>query len=160
MPDDLDKLNRAMQQLSGAGLSMFKRKVTYLVATAIKGVIQPYKRKHSGPVIWPSEKARRYYFAMRRKAGLPMKYTRGSDPMSQRVQQSWVVRSSKESAVLGNTATYAPYVASDQYQTEQHKATGFTTDKQAAEKVVNGPAMRRIIDENIRQMLDKAFGGL
>jgi hypothetical protein len=88
--DDLNKLQRAFDHLSGAGLSKFKGRVTYFVAVAIKGVIKPYKPQHK-PVIWPSEKARRYYFAMRREAGLPMKYTRGSDPMSQRLQQSWTV---------------------------------------------------------------------
>jgi hypothetical protein len=149
-----------MDQLSGAGLTKFKGSITYDVALAIQGVIKPYKRKHSGPVIWPSEKARRFYFAMRRKAGLPMKYTRGSDPMSQRLQQSWTVERRPTSATLGNRATYAPYVASDEFQTEQHAATGFTTDKQAAEKVQRGRAMRRIIDANIKAMMDAAFKGL
>ena len=158
--NDLSALQRAMSNLSGAALSKFKRKVTYFVAVAIKGVIKPYPGPAHSPVIWPSEKARRYYFAMRREAGLSMKYKRGNDPMSQRVQQSWVVHSGNEDAVLGNRATYAPYVASEQYQTEQNAATGFITDAQAAEKVISSGVMDKIINANIKAMMDDVFRGL
>ena len=164
MPDGVDSnlsdLQRAMQRLSGPSLSTFKRKITYFVAMAVKGVIAAYPGPAHKPVIWPSEKARRYYFAMRREAGLPMKYKRGNDPMSQRVQQSWTVHSRQESATLGNRATYAPYVASDQYQTEQHKATGFKTDAQAVEKVMSDGTMNRIINAQIKAMMDDAFRGM
>ena len=97
---------------------------------------------------------------MRREAKLPMKYTRGSDPMSQRVQQSWAVSRGTDSATLGNRASYAPYVVSDQYQTEQHKATGFTTDKQAADKVIQDGTLDRIITAHIETMVKEAFRGL
>ena len=157
---DLSALQRAMNSLSGAGLLKFKSRVTYYVAVAIKGVIKPYKPQHPGKVIWPSEKARRYYFAMRRERGLPMEYKRGNDPMSQRVSQSWTVARGNEDAVLGNRATYAPYVASEQYQTEQHAATGFVTDAQAAEKVIDSGVMKRIIESQIKSMMDDAFRGL
>jgi len=164
LPDPIDtteltKLQRAMSSLTGPLLEKFKGRVTYYVAMAIQGVIKPYKPQHT-PVIWPSEKSRRYYFAMRREAGLPMKYTRGSDPMSQRLQQSWTIARRPTSATLGNRATYAPYVASDQYQTEQHAATGFTTDKQAAEQVIESGTMKRIIDAHINAIVKEAFRGL
>jgi hypothetical protein len=166
--DDLNKLQRAFSHLSGAGLSKFKRKVTYFVATAIKGVIQPYKpikythtrKDGTKGVKWPSDAARKAYFAERTERDLPMKYTRGSDPMSQRLQQSWVVHSRKESATVGNRATYAPYVASDEFQTEQHKATGFTTDKQAADQVIESGVMDKIVNTHIKGMMDEAFRGL
>jgi len=173
MPDDIDtteltKLQRAMSSLTGPLLEKFKGRVTYYVAVAIQGVIKPYesiKYTHTRKdgtmgVKWPSEKSRRYYFAMRREAGLPMKYTRGSDPMSQRMQQSWTIARRPTSATLGNRATYAPYVASDQYQTEQHAATGFTTDKQAAEQVIESGTMKRIIDAHINAIVKEAFRGL
>ena len=157
--NDLSALQRAMSNLSGTSLVRFKRNITYFVAVAIKGVIKPYKPQHK-PVIWPSDKARRYYFAMRSEKGLPMKYKRGNDPMSQRVSQSWTVARGNEDAVLGNRATYAPYVASEQYQTEQHKATGFVTDAQAAEQVINSGVMKRIVESQIKSMMDDAFRGL
>ena len=157
--NDLSALQRAMSNLSGAALSKFKRRVTYAVAVAIKGVIKPYKPQHK-PVIWPSEKARRYYFAMRSEKGLPMRYKRGNDPMSQRVSQSWTIARGPDSATLGNRATYAPYVASSEYQTEQHKRTGFTTDEQAADQVMQSGVMDKIISAHIKAMMDEAFRGL
>lgn len=165
MPDgvdssQLDKLDRALSQLSGPLLQRFKDRATYYVALAIKGVIQPYPGPSNSPVKWPSEKARRYYFAMRREAGLPMKYTRGSDPMSQRMQASWGVSRGTGEATLGSRATYAPYVASDQYQTAQHAATGFTTDKQAVERVIADGTVKRIVEAHINQIVKEAFRGL
>lgn len=164
MPDgiehgDLATLQRALSQLYGPLLTKFKGRTTHAVAVAIQGVIKPYKPQHK-PVIWPSDQARKAYFAMRRKASLPMKYTRGSDPMSQRVQQSWTIRRRATSATLGNRATYAPYVASEEFQTEQHAATGFVTDAQAAEQVIEGGAMQRIIKAQLDAVVQEAFRGL
>ena len=170
MPGEVDsqlaELQRALANLTGPLLGKFKGRVTYYVAVAIKGRIQPYPGpvKYTHPlkgggkgIIWPSEKARRYYFAMRREAGLPMKYTRGSDPMSQRLQQSWTIRRGTAEATLGNRATYAPYVASSEYQTEQHAATGFTTDEQAAEQTVESGVMGRIVEAQVRAIVKEAF---
>ena len=157
---DLRDLQRALNNLSGPLLAKFADRATYYVALALKGVIQAYPGPAHSPVKWPSEKARRFYFAMRRKAGLPLKYTRGNDPMSQRMQQSWTVDRRKQSATLGSRATYAPYVASDQYQTEQHKATGFTTDKQAVDRIIDNGTMSRIVETHLQAIVKEAFRGL
>jgi len=164
MPDIIDdsaltQLRQALNKLMGEELQRFKDRMTYYAALAMKGVIQPYKPQHE-PVIWPSEKARRYYFAMRREKGLPLQYTRGSDPMSQRLSASWAVRHGNGEAILGNRATYAPYVASEEYQTEQHAATGFITDAQAAEKVIGEGTLDRIITAQIQAAVRGAFRGL
>jgi hypothetical protein len=97
---------------------------------------------------------------MRREAGLPMKYTRGSDEMSQRLQASWGITRRTTEAVLGNRAPYAPYVASDEYQTEQHAATGFTTDKEAAEQMIEDGILGRIVEAHIKAIVREAFRGL
>ena len=157
---ELDTLQRAMDKLAGPMLIKFKGGTAYSVALAIKGVIQPYKRQHTGAVIWASRKQQKWYHAMRRAAGLPAKYTRGSDPMSQRIQQSWAISRSPTSSVLGNRATYAPYVASEEFQTAQHAATGFTTDKQAADQVMSDGTMKRIIDAHLKAVVREAFRGL
>jgi hypothetical protein len=156
---ELDRLQSAISNLMGPLLSKFKDRATYYVAVALKGIIKEYPLGKNSPVIWPSEKARRYYFAMRREAGLPMKYTRGSDPMSQRLQQSWTVRRGNAEATLGSRATYAPYVASSEYQTEQHAATGFTTDEQAADKVIADGTMKRIVEAHVKAIVREAFRG-
>lgn len=156
---ELDALQRAMDQLSGPLLTKFKGRTAYFVALAIKGVIQPYKHK-STPIKWASNKQRRWWFAARREAGLPPGYVRGSDPWSQRLQQSWGVSRGKTSATLGNRATYAPWVASEEFQTEQHAATGFTTDREAAEKVMKDGTVKRIIDAHLKAIVREAFRGL
>ena len=158
--NDLTEVQRAIQNLAGPLLEKFKGRVTYYVALAIKGVIQAYPGPANSPVKWPSDKARRAYFAQRREEGLPMKYTRGSDPMSQRLQNAWTVAREPTSATLGNRATYAPYVASEEYQAEQHKATGFMTDAQAVEKVDRDGTMQRIIQATLGSIVKEAFRGL
>ena len=164
MPDDidtssLDKLQRALNELRGPALTRFKGRATYYVAVAIKGIIQPYKEQHK-PVIWASEKQRRWYHWARRKDNLPLEYKRGSDPWSQNVQKSWTIARRETEATLGNRATYSPYVASDQYQTAQHKASRFTTDRQAAEEAVSSGIVKRIVDANIAAIVREAFRGL
>jgi len=165
MPDIIDdsaltQLRQALNRLMGEELQRFKSELTYNAALAMQGVLEIRPAGHHEPVIWPSEKARRYYFAMRREKGLPLQYTRGSDPMSQRSAKAWAVRKGVGEATLGNRATYAPYVQSQQYQTEQHAATGFITDAQAAEKVINEGTLDRIITAQIQAAVRGAFRGL
>jgi hypothetical protein len=155
----IDKLQAAMGNLMGPQLEKFKSRATYYVALALKSVLIPYKPQHK-PVIWASEKQRRWYFAMRSEKGLPFEYKRGSDEMSQNLQKNWGVSRQPTSATLGNRATYAPYVASRQYQTAQHAATGFTTDAQAAEKVVADGTVKRIVEAHIHAIVREAFRGL
>ena len=156
----IEGVQRALDKLSESLRTKFAQRATYDVADAIQGVILLYPGPSNQPVKWPSEKARRYYFAMRRKRGLPMEYARGSDPMSQRMQQSWTIRKGRDSATLGNRATYAPYVASSELQTEQHKLTGFVTDKQAIDRVTREGTMQRIVQAELRKVMREAFRGL
>ena len=166
MPDaidtsGLDNLQRAMSQLTGPLLDKFKSKATYYVAVALQNVFQSKKPQgHHTPVIWPSEKARRYYFAMRRKHNLPLEYTRDSDPMSQQMTKNWAISRAPTSATLGNRATYAPYVQSSQYQTKQHATTGWMTDEQAAEKVMADGTVGKIVEAHINAIVKEAFRGL
>ena len=157
---DVNKLQRALDDLFGPGLLKFKGRLTWFVAAAIKQVIRPYPGPSHSPVIWPSDKARRYYFAMRRKDNLPLKYTRLTDPWSKQIQNNWTIQRDNTSATLGNRASSAPWVVSDEFQTEQHEATGWTTDKQAAEQVMTDGTMDKIINAQIKAMVDNAFKGL
>ena len=87
------------------------------------------------PVIWASEKSRRFYFAMR--AGwFASNYTRNSDAMSQRLGPGWTVRKQSQATyIVGNKATYAAWVQSAKRQQPQHKATGWKTDAQAVDEL-------------------------
>lgn len=156
----LDKLQKAINSLTGPLLTKFKGQATYSVALALQKPLQHYPGPSHSPVIWASEKQRRWYFAMRRKAGLPLEYTRRSDRMSQRLHAQWSIRRSETEAVLGNRATYAPYVQSSQYQTAQHAATGWVTDKQAADEAISSGQVKRIVDAQINAIVREAFKGL
>ena len=165
MPDDIDtsgieKLQHAINELHGPGLTRFKGRATYHVAVALQGMFKVRPHGSHQPVKWASKKQQRWYHAMRRKAGLPLQYTRGSDPMSQRSGAAWGIRRAATEATLGNRATYSPYVVSSEYQTAQHKATGWRTDAQIAEQAMSDGTVRRIIDANIAAIVREAFRGL
>jgi hypothetical protein len=102
------------------------------VAEALHERIAKYPGPSHRPVIWQSAGERVAYYAMRRKAGLPLKYTRQSDPMSQRLGPGWTAkRTGALEYTVGNKATYAAKVQAEAYQHPQHKATGWKTDTQA-----------------------------
>ena len=97
------------------------------IATAkeLEAEARPYPGPANSPVIWASEKQRKYYFAMRRAQGLPLAYTRQSDSMSERLLESWAVEPyGTTGALLKNSATYAPYVIGEDQQ-PQHAMTGW-----------------------------------
>jgi hypothetical protein len=101
-------------------------------AESLRGRIAKYPGPSHRPVIWQSAGERVAYYAMRRKAGLPLKYTRQSDPMSQRLGPGWTAkRTGALEYTVGNKATYAAKVQAEAYQHPQHKATGWKTDTQA-----------------------------
>lgn len=109
-------------------------------AESLRLRIAQYPGPSHSPVIWRSAAEKRDYFAMRRRAGLPPKYTRQTDRMSQRLGPGWAVRRVGNLVyVVGNKATYASDVQSAERQHPQHAATGWITDRQAvAELVASG----------------------
>ena len=111
----------------------------------------------NSPVIWASPKQRAFYFAMRRKAGLPAQYTRTSDAMSQKYEQGWAVRADGDTdAIVGNAAMgYAKYVGSVTYQTEQHRATGWKTDKTAVQELRDSG----VVEEQVAALGKRLTGG-
>jgi len=127
------------------------------VGQEIRNVVAEYPEgKVNSPVIWASEKQRRWWFASRREANLPFKYTRNSDAWSQRLGPSWTVRpEGQTNAVVGTKATYGPWVQSAEKQTAQHKATGWVTDKEAVEEVERGGKAMRIFRAIIQKWLKR-----
>jgi hypothetical protein len=111
--DNSDKFNHILQVASIA------------TAKELEAEARPYPGPSSSPVTWQSRQQQAAYFAMRRAQGLTPNYTRQSDAMSERLIESWVVEPyGVASAVLKNSATYAPYVIGDE-QYEQHRLTGW-----------------------------------
>jgi len=136
----MDRINQTMQT---AGMKIANEVQTQLVKYPTR----------KGPVKWASEKQRRYYHAMRREAGLPMKYTRRSDPMSQRLGQSWGTRPTEGGAILGSRATYSLWAQSAKYQQPMHAETGWTTDEEAVEWARQRGIIDRIVQAELKALL-------
>lgn len=150
IPDDL------LKQLDPAKVDKTLRSATFKVGELVQGELQKSTPPAHRPVIWASAKARRYYFAMRRKAGLPMQYTRQNDKQSQRIQKAWtVIHHNRTDAIVRNKGkgSYARFVQAAQYQTAQHRATGWMTDVQAVKNVERSGDIRRITDQAARKEL-------
>ena len=100
--------------------------ITFAVGELVRSEMAVYPGAAHSPVIWASEKSRRYYFWLRRSKGLDLKYSRNSDPMSQRIGPSWTVAHlGQTDAIASTSATYGPFVQSAEFQTAQHAATGW-----------------------------------
>jgi hypothetical protein len=141
------KLDRDVRPILQAG--------ALAIGERLRGEIAVYPEGVHSPVIWKSDKQRRFYFWMRRKQGLPKGYTRLFDKMSQKLGPSWTVEPYEETnARVGNRATYAKFVQGAVAQQPQHAATGWITDKQAVEafrKSDHLKVIRRLVIEAIRQ---------
>jgi hypothetical protein len=112
------------------------RDITFAVGELVRSEIAVYPGSSHQPVIWASERQRRYYHAMRREAGLSPGYARNSDPMSQRLGASWTIQHhGSTDALVDNKASYGPWVQNEIYQSAQHKATGWITDEKAVKNV-------------------------
>ena len=109
---------------------------------------------------WVSKGQQRAYLASRREAGLPMKYTRTSDPQSEQLSQGWTVAGLGPGLIgasLGAKATYGPLVMDRDSQTAMHKATGWPTIQDTAEK--HGESVVEKIGAAIQAKINAAGGG-
>ena len=147
----------AVAFIAGPGAIQMISRASYKIGLEIEGVLKRRPKSPSYPLKWASDKQRRWWFAMRREAGLPVQYKRNTDPMSQKSGHSWTTKRIVGGAIVGNPATYAPYVQSDEYQTEMHEATGWVTDKQASDEVMRSSIVGQIIQAEMRDICDRAF---
>lgn len=127
---------------------------TRAIGELVRGKLIHYPGPAHSPVIWSSARQRRAYFAKRREAGLDARYFQQSDAMSQRLKLGWVVvRSGTVDTIVRTRVAYARYVQAAQYQTAQHKATGWVTDIQALEAVQRSGDIPRITEQAARKEL-------
>ena len=151
---DLDGLAADLRKLAGPALDRAMQNAMMSVGEELQYYLNRDPGRSHSPVIWASEKQRMWYFASRRKAGLPLRYKRLSDPWSQKLEQSWVVvRSGNSKVIVGTRALYSPYVQSKQYQQAQHAATGWITAEEALDKVDKSGIVGRHVRAEIASML-------
>lgn len=158
---DLNKLTAALGQLTGPGLKAVIQRSALQIGHNLVERLQKRPGPAHSPVIWASKKQRAWYFAMRAAAGLSPRYKRVSDPMSQKIAQSWgVTKYGDTGAIAGNRATYAPEVQSSEQQSAQHAATGWKTDADAVEELDRGGVMPKVVMANIDKYVRHVMRGL
>jgi hypothetical protein len=144
--DGFEEVQRLLAGLSGSGIEKAMQGAAFKIAQEAQTKLMHYPGLSNSPVKWASAKQRGWYFAMRRKRGLPAEYTRISDPMSQKLRQSWAVEKVGDTgAVVGTRVTYAPYVQGEDDQQPQHKATGWKTEKDAVEDLKARSVVERVV---------------
>ena len=131
------------------------------ITTDVAKEIQKELKKTPGPVrypiAWTSEKQRRFYFAMRREQGKPPKYRRTG-----RRSRGWKVQKlGNESAMVTNEVPYVSFVQGDRilggWQQRFHRNTGWMTDREAWNRVVDGGAMERAMDARLGEWADRTI---
>lgn len=147
IPDSLKK------KLDDAKVKRAIQAGSLMAAKELEAEVKPYPGPAHHPIQWASTAQQRAYFAMRREQGLPMKYTRTSDPMSQRMKESWVAEAYQAlGARLANSATYAPFVIGKQQQ-PFHKATGWKNLYEVADKFIQSGKLQQVFSKVIKQAL-------
>ncbi len=152
---DLSGIDELIDTLGALEARKYLRAVMRQAAEVVKGDMATYPPRNTNyPLQWPSERSRRAYFAIRRSRGLPNRYTRQSDPMSQRLGPSWTTRVAIDgmSATVGNKATYARLVQTREGQTQMHKTTGWPTAEDVADRRADD------IADMVVAAIDKAIG--
>lgn len=146
----LDRLRRKFGELEGV---RWMRGVLVALGSDVKSNVARAPGPVSHPIRWASERQRRYYFAMRRAAGLPIGYTRESDPMSERLLGGWnqAVSADGLTVTVGNRASYGRFVMDETYQQGMHKDTGWRTIQQIAKEIA--PELRRKAAAALRRVL-------
>lgn len=142
----IDALLRDLNQ----PLAPVLRDITFAVGEVVRSEMAVYPGGPSSPVKWASEKSRRYYFWMRRSRGLPIRYSRNSDPMSQKLGASWTVSHlGQTDAQVAPKASYGPFVQSASMQSPQHRATGWITDEKGIANVERSGDVERVAQQII-----------
>lgn len=144
------ELMRKMAQLDG-GMNRVMGTIAEGVGREVENELKRYPGPPSYPIQWASERQRRWYFAQVRAGAIDVPYRRRK---SGGLAGHWHVQRRGPQAVVGNPMDYAAYVQSKKAQQPMHKATGWTTDDEAAEKVersgVIGKVAREVIENALR----------
>jgi hypothetical protein len=150
----------AVAFIAGPGMQQAMRRAGRVVGLELENILKQSPGRPSYPLRWASVRQRKWYFAMRRAKGLDPKYRRISDPMSQKLEQRWVTKSTPTETIVGNPAEYGPYVQSSEFQSEMHADTGWTTDEQAYQKLERNGVVGRIVTQAIHDMVKRTLRGL
>lgn len=145
---ELKGLAEFAQRLSSP-LEPIVQAVAFLGATEAQDFIAPYPQQPApaDPDRWYE---RGYGPKWRRKDG-----SVNGRKESENLGRKWSIKPLDSLGVqLTNVASYAPFVHAAEDQAKVHQATGWKTDKQTTEHVVDS----RVIEEAAETLVNKAFG--
>jgi hypothetical protein len=112
--------------LSGVGqLSGFKRGLM-AAGLHLKGKMAIYPPRKRMAMGFVSAKQRKFFFWALRTGRIEVPYRRGLSPNSERLAQRWTAVQRGLSTIVGNNASYAPYVQGNR-QSAYHKRVGWKT---------------------------------
>jgi hypothetical protein len=119
-------------------------------AVYLKGKIAQYPpknrptRKSVYGQTFKSDKQRRFFFGALKHGAIQVPYRRGQSPGSEKLGQSWTVEANDLYATVGTAVSYAPLVQKRDAQSLYHRAVGWQTAEDVAERetdaVVSGVA--------------------
>jgi pimeloyl-ACP methyl ester carboxylesterase len=156
---DLDKVLFIVENIPVVAAQAMQ-KAAVEVGIKARRELRRYPRPPSYPLKWASRRQRAWYFWYRRSQGLPIEYTRLSDPMSQRLKESWGTSEIPGGVILGNRSEYAPYVQSQEYQQPMHADTGWPTDASVIEQMTAQGDINRAIEAALGQAIRSLIGSL
>ena len=102
----------------------------------VKKKVQEYPPLSEGHPRWTSERQHRWYRWARKAQGLPLAYSRGSDPWSKQLKDHWQSKVSKggQEGEVRNQTPYGLYVMGEAQQ-GFHRSTGWKTIEQIARDI-------------------------
>ena len=156
--NSIEELNRALARINGPEFAKPMQDIAHALSVEARRIFQQYPGPSHQPVIWASEKQRRWYFAMRRSKGLPLQYSRDTDQMSDRIGQKWVTKYEPKGALVGTRVGYAAWVHSAKDQQPQHRATGWKTDEMVVKELETSNVIKKVIEKELKAFFEAPSG--
>jgi len=120
---------------------------TFAVSEQVRGVLTPYPAQPApaNPRRWYE---RGYGPRWRRQDG-----SMGGRKTSEQLGQTWATERQGLDAALGTRVSYAPWVQSEEHQAAVHQRTGWKTDEQAVNEVLDsGVVEEMLLDAIMHEM--------
>ena len=122
----------------GRDLTAALKKASFAIGEQVRGKIAVYPPKRP-PATRGRWYQRGYGPRWRRKDG-----SIGGRKTSEQLGQRWTTRQKGTGAVVGNAASYSPFVQNEEKQAAVHRAAGWMTDKKAVEAVQSSGVVERM----------------
>lgn len=119
-------------------------------ALHVKGKIASYPPRRYGTQPFKSPRQAMGFFKRLHAGAIEVPYRRGQSPGSETLGRKWTIRDRDDglTAVVGNNASYGPYVQDRDEQSLYHQKSGWVTVQDVRED--EGPVVRDLMGQAIR----------